>query len=121
MTIAAHEMNVPQGWTAFVHPEGARYFVNQETRTFTDMDICELEICYDIKYFMQHLLGQLQQIIEKGDLALDMRQVDLVVEPKNLDGDSVVCCYYFANHRDRCLFWLEDFNPEDIISECKGV
>ncbi|KAG1798697.1 uncharacterized protein BJ212DRAFT_1403404 [Suillus subaureus] len=33
-----------------------------------------------------------------------MRQVDLVVEPKNLDGDSVVCCYYFANHRDRCLF-----------------
>lgn len=23
-------MNVPQGWTALVHPEGARYFVNQE-------------------------------------------------------------------------------------------
>jgi hypothetical protein len=24
-------MDVPKGWTACVHPEGARYFVNQET------------------------------------------------------------------------------------------
>lgn len=24
-------MDVPEGWTAFVHPEGARYFVNQKT------------------------------------------------------------------------------------------
>jgi hypothetical protein len=23
-------MPVPQGWTTVVHPEGARYFVNQE-------------------------------------------------------------------------------------------
>ncbi|KAG1856704.1 hypothetical protein DFJ58DRAFT_702514, partial [Suillus subalutaceus] len=114
-------MDVPQGWTAFVHPEGARYFVNQETRTFTEMNICEPEIYDDIKYFMQYLLEQLQQTIEESNLALDMKQVDLVIEPKVFDSDSVVCCYYFANHRDRCLFWLDKFHPEKIISECKGV
>lgn len=121
MTMTAHDMNVPEGWTAFVHPEGARYFVNQKTRTFTEMNICEPDICDDIEYYMQYLLDGLQQAIEEGDLALDMRQVDLVVEPKTFGGDLVICCYYFANHRDRCLFWLDDFNPKDIISECKGV
>ncbi|KAG2154250.1 uncharacterized protein EDB93DRAFT_1081511, partial [Suillus bovinus] len=114
-------MDVPQGWTAFVHPEGARYFVNQEKRTFTDMNICELEICGDIQYYMEYLLDELERAIKRGELALDMKQVDLVLEPKSFDGDSVICCYYFANHRDRCLFWLDDFNPKDIISECKGV
>ncbi|KAG2069099.1 hypothetical protein BDR04DRAFT_1102030 [Suillus decipiens] len=119
MTMAVHDTNVPEGWTAFVHPEGARYFVNQETRTFTDMDICQSDICDDIEYFAQHLLDELQR--SKGDLALDMKQVDLVVEPKCFDGESVICCYYFVNHRDRCLFWLDDFNPKEITSECKGV
>ncbi|KAG1799726.1 uncharacterized protein HD556DRAFT_1230953 [Suillus plorans] len=114
-------MDVPEEWTAFVHPEGARYFVNQETRTFTDMNVCEPDICDDIEYFMHYLLNELQQAIEDGNLSLDMGQVDLVVEPKTFGGDSVICCYYFANHRDRCLFWLDDFNPEDIISECKGI
>lgn len=121
MTMTAHDMNVPQGWTAFVHPEGARYFVNQETRTFTEMNICEPDICDDIEYYMQYLLGELQRTIEEGNLTLNMEQVDLVVEPKTFGGDLVICCYYFANHRDRCLFWLDDFNPKDIISECKGV
>jgi hypothetical protein len=134
-------MNVPQGWTAFVHPEGARYFVNQENvrqthevlttdglswiynaqRTFTEMNICEPDICEDIEYYMNTLLDELRRTIEEGNLALNMEQVDLVVEPKTFGGDSVICCYYFANHRDRCLFWLDDFNPRDIISECKGV
>jgi hypothetical protein len=121
MTMSAHEKNVPQGWTTFVHPEGARYFVNQETRTFTEMNVCETDICEDIEYFMQVLLGELKRIIEEGDLTLEMKQVDLVVEPKCFDGENVVCCYYFANHRDRCLFWLDVFDPTDIISECKGI
>ncbi|KAG1877005.1 hypothetical protein C8R48DRAFT_768568 [Suillus tomentosus] len=121
LTLAVHGMDVPEGWTAFVHPEGARYFVNQQTRTFTDMNVCETDICDDIEYFMHYLLDELQQTIEDKNLSLDMEQVDLVVEPKTFGGDSVICCYYFANHRDRCLFWLDDFNPEDIISECKGI
>ncbi|KIK46978.1 hypothetical protein CY34DRAFT_799826 [Suillus luteus UH-Slu-Lm8-n1] len=119
--MTAHDMNVPQGWTALVHPEGARYFVNQEKRTFTDLNICEPDICDDIEYYMQYLLDELQRTIEEGNLTLNMEQVDLVVEPKTFGGDLVICCYYFANHRDRCLFWLDDFNPKDIISECKGV
>ncbi|KAG2119383.1 hypothetical protein DEU56DRAFT_124637 [Suillus clintonianus] len=114
-------MTIPRGWTTVVHPEGTRYFVNRETRTFTEMDIRKRDICDRIEYYMEYLLDQLQRNLEQRNLTLDMRQVDLVVEPKVYDGDSVVCCYYFANHRDRCLFWLDDFNPEYVTSLCKGI
>lgn len=121
ITFRPHEPTVPPGWVTFVHPEGARYFMNQRTRTFTEMNICDEEICEDIEYYMQYLLDELQQVIEQKNLDLDLQQVDLVVEPKVFDDNSVVCCYYFANHRERCLFWLDDFHAKDILSECKGV
>jgi hypothetical protein len=89
-------------------------------RTFTEMNICDEDIFDDIEYYMQYLWGELQQTLMDRNLVLDMGLVDLVVEPK-VANDSVVCCYYFVNHRDRCLFWLDDFDPEEIISECKGV
>ncbi|KAG1737292.1 hypothetical protein EDB19DRAFT_2040001 [Suillus lakei] len=120
-TFPTHDMAVPQGWTTFVHPEGPRYFVNQETRIFTEMNICDEETCADVEYYMQHLLDALQQAVENGNLTLDVRQVDLVVEPKIYDDNTVVGCYCFVNHRDRCLFWLDSFNPKDVISDCKGV
>ncbi|KAG1776360.1 hypothetical protein EV702DRAFT_1110101 [Suillus placidus] len=115
-----HDMAVPPGWTTLVHPQGSRYFVNAERRTFTQMNICDEEIYSDIRHFMDYLLRSLRD--ESEDLELDMAQVDLVIEPKvSTDADTVVCCYYFANHRDRCLFWLDEYSTEDILSECNGV
>lgn len=123
-----------------MHPQGSRYFVNVERvcevhvlldaddlshsynqqRTFTQMNICDETIYSDIKHFMDYLLRSLRD--ESEHLELDMAQVDLVIEPKvSTDADKVVCCYYFANHRDRCLFWLDEYSTEDILSECNGV
>ncbi|KAG1748246.1 uncharacterized protein EDB91DRAFT_1244960 [Suillus paluster] len=139
ITFPLHDLDVPPGWISVVHPEGARYFVNQTTvrqvhgflkadglrydaqRTITEMNIYDEEICADIEYFMAYLLGELRWTVEHGNLTLDMTQVDLVVEPKVLDSTSVVCCYYFTNHRDRCLFWLDDFDAQDILFECKSI
>jgi hypothetical protein len=92
-------------------------------RTFTEMDICDEEICGNIEYYMHYLLDELKQVIEDGDIELDMQQIDLVIEPKVFDGENVVGCYYFASHRDRCLFWLDDFNLDDskILTDCVGV
>jgi hypothetical protein len=90
-------------------------------RTYTEMNICDEDIFSDIEYFMRYLWDALQRSLRDGNLVLDMGLVDLVVEPKIADDGSVVCCYYVVNHSDRCLFWLNDSNPEEIISECKGV
>jgi hypothetical protein len=75
----------------------------------------------DIECIMQYLLDELQQVIEDGNLELDMQQVDLVIEPKIFDGDSVVFCYYFASHRDRSLFWLNEHSTDCFLSDFKGV
>jgi hypothetical protein len=134
-------MAVPEGWVTLVHPEGARYFVNKAQvrqlhefvenwrseleplaqRTFTGMNICDKEIYGDIEYYMQYLLDELRRVIEDRNIELDLQQIDLVLQPKVYEGDSVVCCYYFANHRDRCLFWLDDFDASKILTECVGV
>jgi hypothetical protein len=91
-------------------------------RTFTQMDILNEDICGDIEYYMQYLLDELRQIVREGSLELDLQQVDLVIAPKvKVGADTIVCCYYFANHCDRSLFWLDEHNIEDILSDCKGV
>lgn len=67
---------------------------------------------------MRILLGWLEQE------ALDMRQIDLVIEPKAVGDDDdppVVFYHYFANHHSRCIFWCKDFDAKNIISGCKGV
>jgi hypothetical protein len=85
------------------------------------MNICDKAIYGDIDYYMHTLLDELQQVIEDQNIELDMQQIDLVIEPKVFDGDSVVGCYYFANHRDRCLFWLDDVDVFKILTDCEGV
>jgi hypothetical protein len=70
---------------------------------------------------MLYLLDELQSEVKLKESQLDMKDVDLVIEPKTLDDDSVICNYYFANHRDRCLFWLDEFDAKDVLSDCKGI
>ncbi|OJA08912.1 hypothetical protein AZE42_07366 [Rhizopogon vesiculosus] len=116
-TFPAHD--APPGWISVVHPEGSRYFVNQEKRTFTEVNICDAQTLKNVEFAMKNLLYGLDNREE-----LDMNSVDLVIEPKAYGDDdnlSVVCWYYFANHRSRCIFWLNEFDAEDIISNCKGV
>jgi hypothetical protein len=70
---------------------------------------------------MLYLLDQLQSDVKRKGSQLDMEHVDLVIEPKALNHDSVIGNYYFANHRGRCLFWLDEFDAKDVLSECKGI
>jgi hypothetical protein len=83
--------------------------------------VCDEEICRDVEYYMLYLLDELQSEVKLKESQLDMKDVDLVIEPKTLDDDSVICNYYFANHRDRCLFWLDEFDAKDVLSDCKGI
>jgi len=85
------------------------------------MDVCDEEICEDIEYYMQYLLDELREVIKLRNLELDMEQIDLVLEPKVFNDGSVVCCYYFANHRDRCLFWLDDYLAHGLLTDCVGI
>ncbi|KIJ09102.1 hypothetical protein PAXINDRAFT_172628 [Paxillus involutus ATCC 200175] len=112
---------VPPGWTAHRHPEGALYFMHVESKTFTEVNVCNEEICDDIEYFKRFLFSELQDEIEKRGLSGSLKhdEVQLVLEPK-MDVDGLLCSYYFVNPWSRCLFWLDDWEGEEIFSDCRG-
>ncbi|KAH7928007.1 hypothetical protein BV22DRAFT_1193167 [Leucogyrophana mollusca] len=112
----AHEEHVPNGWTKHIHPEGARYFLHAQTRTYTEVDICHPDILEDVDKFSNFLWAALRE----RNLCLVYDEVELVLEPM-CDGDEILCGYYFINPTGRCLFWLEDFDARHIFETCKGV
>ncbi|KAG1862139.1 hypothetical protein DFJ58DRAFT_871286, partial [Suillus subalutaceus] len=115
---------VPPGWTTLVHPEGSRYFLNKEHRTFTEVDIFNPRIYKSIEYHMRYLRSGLESAVKQEKLNLPIAQVDLVLELKNIDASddsAIVCWYYFVNHNSRCLFWLHESDVGHVLSDCKGV
>ncbi|KAF9227021.1 hypothetical protein BS17DRAFT_764376 [Gyrodon lividus] len=99
---------IPQGWTAHRHPEGALYFMHGESKTLTEVNICNEEILGDIEYFRDFLKAEIEA------------RVQLVLEPK-ADVIGVLCCYYFVNPRNRSLFWLDDWEGYEIFGDCEGA
>ncbi|KAF8842889.1 hypothetical protein BDN67DRAFT_898259, partial [Paxillus ammoniavirescens] len=116
-----HRGSIPPGWTAHRHPEGALYFMHVESKTFTEVNVCNVDIYEDIEYFKGFLFSELQDEIEKRHLSGSLKhdEVQLVLEPK-IDEGGLLCSYYFVNPGSRCLFWLDDWEGEDIFSDCRG-
>lgn len=117
----SHDGNLPVGWTAHVHPEGARYFLHAQTRTYTESDVCSPEVLQDIIYFSNYLHGELRLAIDTKKIDIDYDDVELVLEPKKAVCADIICCYYFVNPAERCLFWLDEYDAEDMLGECRGV
>ena len=128
-------MQLPDGWISVVHPEGSRYFMNRkqvrwghlsttscltrnyydEQRIFTESDICDSKLYKEIEYGIKVLFDWLKPN------ELDMDQLDLVIERRFNDNDDIVFWYYFVNHQSRCIFWLDDFDAEEVLLDCQGV
>lgn len=111
---------LPHGWSAHVHPEGALYYLHDEKKTFTEVDICNATVLADIEHFQYTLYGELRQAIQEGRVDLQLKDVELVLEPRS-DDYGVLCSYYFVHRHKRCLFWLEVFDARSVLGDCKGV
>ncbi|KAH7921696.1 hypothetical protein BV22DRAFT_1038352 [Leucogyrophana mollusca] len=110
---------IRDGWTTEVHPEGARYFINNAMRTCVEVDIFDDDIFTDVNFFANWLHDRLCDV-EKHIPVLKLEDVLIVLEPQS-DGLEIVCCYYLVNLRDRYLFWLSDYDAGSILRDCKGV
>ncbi|KAL4079563.1 hypothetical protein J3A83DRAFT_4368328 [Scleroderma citrinum] len=124
------------GWTAHVHPEGALYYLHDETacfdvgahdfqlikpqKTFTEVDVCNGTVLADIEQFRNTLYDELRQAILDGSIDVELNDVELVLEPR-ADDYGVLCSYYFVHRSKRCLFWLEVFDARSILGDCKGI
>ncbi|TFK73482.1 hypothetical protein BDN72DRAFT_183056 [Pluteus cervinus] len=103
----------PEGWKSYIHPEGARYFFHEEKRVFTDAWLFDPEFLNQVHQDMDIIFTFMEKNHMVGhpevDLVLDMIPRASNRKPANMD-----CFYYFANHRNRTIFFLDDFHANEI-------
>ncbi|KAK0495915.1 hypothetical protein EDD18DRAFT_1353543 [Armillaria luteobubalina] len=88
-------------------------------RIFTDINLYDSDKLELITKFMVDMEDYIQA---KGiNIYLNVDLIfELIRDPEN---GNICCAYYFANHDDRSIFWLDDFNSMyfDRCNEVLGV
>ncbi|KII87564.1 hypothetical protein PLICRDRAFT_42066 [Plicaturopsis crispa FD-325 SS-3] len=104
-------VDLPTGWAEYVHPEGAPYFYNAGENVITDSWIYDQDIYEGIKYSTEMV-----RLVARNNGQSDLLGAGLVLEIFPSE-DSMVCGYYFVNHKHQCLFWVETFNAEYLLTD----
>ncbi|KAJ7485389.1 hypothetical protein FB451DRAFT_1127570 [Mycena latifolia] len=108
----------PPGWTTCLHPDGAQYFFNEENRVFTDANLFDKAALVFINTIMHKVHDFLRA--HGVQLATD---VDLVLDEYLYSDQTKGCQYYFVNHKDRCVFWMDNANSDmfSVTHELNGI
>ncbi|KAL0573609.1 hypothetical protein V5O48_008339 [Marasmius crinis-equi] len=99
--------------------KGVRYFLYEPKRTYTDADI------YDphIHRHAMRLINEMDAYTRKRYITLS-NNVDIVLDLFYEAVDDICLCqYYIADHATRSIFWLDNYEMDQMIvwSEVKGV
>lgn len=106
------------GWKSYTHPEGVLYFFHKRLRIFTDADLYNPDICMQLH---DHII-KLEDFMRANNLQLDP-DVDTVLDFYLSESGKIYWCYYFASHKHRVVFWLDQFDAGALSAwqEVKGV
>jgi hypothetical protein len=85
-------------------------------RIFTDTDMHDPFFRDEIEEFYQYL----QVMLRIDQLKIPSNNYDLVLDIVPI-GDRIQWSYYYACHETRCLFWLETYDADYMLSEVCGV
>ncbi|KAJ7825293.1 hypothetical protein B0H14DRAFT_3145385 [Mycena olivaceomarginata] len=97
--------DVPVDWTAYIHPEGALYYVHNSMNIFTDSPLHEkpsLEIAMEF-------ICQIEEYRSTNGILPD-DDVDLVLDLIMDEHGQPACGYYLADHHQRIIFWYDAFD-----------
>lgn len=99
-------MYLPPQWSVHIHPEGAMYFHRRSStmQIITSAYLYSTEIitkvCYWVAFIEAMIVAKSMTVTESVELVLQ------------LDGDD--CFYYLANHDTQSLFWIDNYDTEDL-------
>ncbi|KAJ6609080.1 hypothetical protein B0H10DRAFT_1954921 [Mycena sp. CBHHK59/15] len=115
---AASLENSPVGWTAHIHPEGALYYVHETKRIFTDAHLHNPTTFKIASSFLE----KIDRFLTENGICHEP-VVDLVLDFVRKETGEPECGYYFADHRDRIVFWYDIFELEWLShgNEVHGV
>ncbi|KAJ7485400.1 hypothetical protein FB451DRAFT_1363351 [Mycena latifolia] len=119
LTIALLPNAPPSGWTRCLHPEGAQYFFNEEKRVFTDANLFDNESFM----FINSTMHTVHDFLRAYNVQLPP-DVDLVLDEYLYTDQSKGCQYYFVNHKDRCVFWMDKAESSELFpvtEELNGI
>ncbi|KAJ7485399.1 hypothetical protein FB451DRAFT_1082841 [Mycena latifolia] len=118
LTISCLPNVPPPGWTRCLHPEGAQYFFNEATRVFTDANLFDNESFM----FINNTMHTIHKFLRAHNVQLDP-DVDLVLDEYLYADQSKGCQYYFVNHKDRCVFWMDKAESDlfPVTQEVNGM
>ncbi|KZT04473.1 uncharacterized protein LAESUDRAFT_296031 [Laetiporus sulphureus 93-53] len=107
----------PEGWEALTHPEGQLYFFHPTRLIYTDEYLCDPNVLREIEDFV----AVLDRIVEEQNIQLPPGAelvLDLRTDPET---EERYWCYYYVNHKDRVLFWIQDYEVTRRLGQLKGI
>ncbi|KAF8142196.1 hypothetical protein K438DRAFT_1995309 [Mycena galopus ATCC 62051] len=106
----------PLGWTRCQNPGGARYFYHEgKVRSaclLTDGNLFD----NDTLVFINDNVRTIDDFLCTYNIHLEL-DVDLVLDQYMYANRDKRCQYYFANHQDRSVFWLDDADSDLLPHE----
>ncbi|TFK32491.1 hypothetical protein BDQ12DRAFT_616975 [Crucibulum laeve] len=97
-------------WKPFIHPEGALYFFDARRRVLTDAYLHDQDALIRIDLYISSIFAYMQkytiQRVSSAVLVLELRH-------------SGNCGYYFVDHSDQCIFWLDTFDASDMVTDAR--
>ncbi|KAK7026858.1 hypothetical protein VNI00_015400 [Paramarasmius palmivorus] len=119
MTVRFDNGKLPLGWKELLHPEGARYFLYEPKKLYTDANIYNTKVLS----YVTNLISQCDQYLRSRNIRLSSH-VNIVFDICG-ELDEMWCQYYLADHATRTVFWLDKFELSEenfhLWSEVKGV
>ncbi|PBL04175.1 hypothetical protein ARMGADRAFT_979630 [Armillaria gallica] len=116
---------IPSGWSVHVHPQGLRYYVHERMfhasantlstscvsllRVFTDTDIVNPEEWRVLKQILENIINYMHS----KEITLPPK-VDLALGLTWYANGPPTCEYYFADHIHHSIFWLDDFDANEM-------
>lgn len=73
----------------------------------------------DLRQRIEEALAEIDKLENALDLPLNDWELALQLEDDETDGP--ICSYYYVRYSTRCLFWLQNFNPESAMADLCGV
>ena len=88
-------------------------------RIYTDVNLYDLKELVVITESADQILSDLVNKTRDKNITLPS-DVELILEIVSRDSDPIFG-YYFVEHRSWCLFWLDEYDAEEICSNIKVV
>ncbi|PFH49339.1 hypothetical protein AMATHDRAFT_4988 [Amanita thiersii Skay4041] len=100
-------------WESRIHPEGMLYFYDTERNVVTDAYLHN----QSTRSIIDGYVDKIEAYISEHALASILpKNRTLVLEIRTRTGR---CGYYFVDHDNQCLFWLEPYDAYDMIDYLK--